>query len=69
MEEKKRENDEVRVVYWYPLTCPKCESRNVYCYSSPRGEYGMRYHKCRSCGQKFKSFEKSLPTSQDPDPA
>ena len=41
-------------VIYRPIRCPKCSSKNVKCYSSAPP---IRYHKCRSCGWKFKSWE------------
>jgi transposase-like protein len=41
-------------VPFYPLKCPKCQSKNVRCYVS---RPPIRYHYCRDCGKKFKSVE------------
>lgn len=41
-------------VIYHPIRCPKCQSKNVKCYTS---QPPIRYHKCRFCDLNFKSFE------------
>jgi len=43
-----------RVVYWRVIKCPTCNSKSCFVYSS---KSPIRYHKCRDCGNTFKSIE------------
>lgn len=42
-------------VTFHILTCPACASADTFVTSTMRP---IRYHKCRNCGQAFKSVEK-----------
>lgn len=48
-------NDEEYGVPFIPLRCPRCQSKNIKCYSS---HLPIRYHACRDCGYNFKSVER-----------
>jgi len=41
-------------VMFYPIKCPRCNSKNVKRYKS---NLPIRYHKCKDCGLNFKSVE------------
>lgn len=41
-------------VIYRPVRCPACKSKDV---PVVRTHRRIRYHKCRSCGQNFKSVE------------
>lgn len=54
-EEVNAEDRHWEVVLYVPIKCPKCESRSHIQY----GRAGCtRYHKCRPCGLRYKSYEK-----------
>ena len=44
-------------VVFVPVRCPKCRSKKVRCYSSSPP---VRYHICKKCGMRFKSYEREL---------
>lgn len=46
----------VNGVVYHPVRCPKCKSKDCPVHTS-RGV--KRYHRCRNCGQQFKSVEAS----------
>lgn len=41
-------------VVFYPVRCPRCDSKDVSCYKSVPP---VRYHKCKRCEYRFKSRE------------
>lgn len=42
-------------IFYYPIKCPKCKTKNVKCYSV---RPGVRYYRCKDCKWKFKAIEK-----------
>lgn len=42
-------------VIYQPVRCPVCRSKDV---PIQHTEVPIRYHRCRSCGERFKSVEK-----------
>lgn len=55
-ESGKEEYDNNNYVLFIPTRCPKCESKNTKIYKT---NVPVRYHKCKLCGHKFKSYEKN----------
>ncbi len=43
-----------RVVPYTPVRCPECDSTECPVYKTKKPD---RYHKCRNCGESFKSKE------------
>ncbi len=43
-------------VFYFPIHCPQCRSKDNKCYSS---HPPIRYHVCNKCGYNFKSVEVS----------
>lgn len=56
-QEAKAEDGEPRgaAVLYHPVKCPVCQSTDV---PVQHSQLPVRYHKCRSCGEPFKSVEK-----------
>ena len=46
-------------VIFVPVRCPGCESTEVK--TTHTGKRGVRYHKCKRCGETFKSVERKTP--------
>ena len=45
-------------VLYFPIRCPKCNSKNVRCHTS---KPPIRYHICKDCKYRFKSVETDPP--------
>ncbi len=56
------DNDRIPAVPYVPFRCPNCQKMNPRTYGT-RGR--MRYHKCQSCGVKYRSFEVSRDQVKD----
>ena len=50
--------ERVAVVIWVPVFCPHCHSRDCPVTATLPARPGMRYHHCRVCDCRFKSFER-----------
>jgi len=53
--EPPEETEKLAVVAWSPVRCPHCDSRDAPVTATRAG--GLRYHRCRGCGQAFRSIE------------
>lgn len=54
VEEVIEEHVAVYGVTYYPLKCPKCQSKDIKTYSS---KPPIRYHRCKLCDFRFRSIE------------
>ena len=56
--EKVNAEDQLPVVIWIPVLCPRCRSLDCPVTNTSTQNPGMRYHKCRTCNASFKSFQR-----------
>ena len=47
------------IIAWTPPRCPWCDSEDVIVTGRGRLFKRLRYHRCRSCGKSFKSYERT----------
>jgi len=55
---EKKEKPEEDAVVFMPVKCPNCDAKGKGKIITYGNTPPIRYHKCKSCGRKFKSIEK-----------